>query len=274
MICSTQNNPSLPGLKESDMSNLDVAVSSFWQLARHWKQGDKAKLELSCVDGTLHMQLSAVLGHPDQPHFPHPPPPAHPPSPPPPVKKKSPSQLRRQVRRQREAEAKADEAVPNINIISEDNENHLFKDASTSKETEIVEEAVLGETAVKLAKNTAEESLPIFKCNQCNYQNKTEKGLVMHERKKHRISQVDGMDDFHEETSEVLDIVTLKLDELGGIVGPDLPPNTMPPSKVLHPKAGIGYKQQELSTSCGDTFVSYEFPDDPRGIHLYDVFEL
>ena len=38
----------------------------------------------------------------------------------------------------------------------------------------------------------------------------------------------------------------------GGIVGPDLPPNAAQPSKALHPKAGIGYKQQELSTSCVD----------------------
>jgi hypothetical protein len=150
------------------MSNLDVAVSSFWQLARHWKQGDKARLELSCDDGTLHMQLSAVLGHPDQPHFPHPPSPAHHPSPPPPVKRKSPSQLRRQERRKREAENKADEAIPNINIISKDNENHLSTGVPTSKETEIVEKAIVGEPAVKLVKNTAEESFPIFKCNQCN----------------------------------------------------------------------------------------------------------
>ena len=106
------------------------------------------------------MQLSAVLV---QPHFPHPPPPAHPP--PPPVKNMSPSQLHRQEGRQREAEAKAGEAVPNINIISEDN---LVKDVSTSKETEIIEEVVLGETAVKLAKNTADESLPILSATKCN----------------------------------------------------------------------------------------------------------
>ena len=50
--------------KMSTISNLDVAVSSFWQLARHWNQGDKAKLELSCENGSLHMQRSAVLGQP------------------------------------------------------------------------------------------------------------------------------------------------------------------------------------------------------------------
>ena len=72
------------------MSNLDAALAWFWQIARHWKNGYTAKIELSCEAGRLHMQLSAILDHPDQPHFPHNPPP-------PPTlssKKKSPSQLR------------------------------------------------------------------------------------------------------------------------------------------------------------------------------------
>ena len=57
------------------MSNLDVVLAGFWQIARHWKNGDKAKIELSCEAGKLHMQLSAVLDHLDQPHFSHRPPP-------------------------------------------------------------------------------------------------------------------------------------------------------------------------------------------------------
>ena len=47
------------------MLNLEVALSSFWQLARNWRQGEEAKLELSCEDGNLQIQLSASLGHPD-----------------------------------------------------------------------------------------------------------------------------------------------------------------------------------------------------------------
>ena len=178
------------------MSNLDVAVGSFWQLARHWKNGDKAKLELSCEDGSLHMQLSAVLGLPDQPHFSHPPPHA----PPPPPKKKSHSQLRRQERRQREAEVKAaDEAVSSLNINSEEHESELLNDVSNPKETENVLEAYIEEPAEKLPQNVADESKLGFKCNQCEYSNATEKGLGMHIRKKHRISQVDGVDDSYEE---------------------------------------------------------------------------
>ena len=42
------------------------------------KLPDKAKIDLSCEAGSLHMQLSAMLVHPNQPHFPHPPPPPPP----------------------------------------------------------------------------------------------------------------------------------------------------------------------------------------------------
>ena len=63
------------------------------------------------------MQLSAVLGHPDQPHFPHSPPPPHHAPAPPVNKKKCLSQLRRQERRKREAKANADEATSELHNI-------------------------------------------------------------------------------------------------------------------------------------------------------------
>ena len=88
------------------MLNLEIALESFWQLARHWKMGDTAKLELSCEGGNLQMNFSAKLGHPDLQHFtqeklsPST-------SPPPSCKRKTPSQLRRQDRRRRAAIDKA-----------------------------------------------------------------------------------------------------------------------------------------------------------------------
>ena len=85
------------------MKNLEVALVNFWQLARHWKQGESAKLELSCEAGSLNLQLTAKLGHPDLEHFP---PPSMPP-PPASWKRKSPSQVRRQERRQKEAYERA-----------------------------------------------------------------------------------------------------------------------------------------------------------------------
>ena len=161
-------------------------LSRFWQLARHWKQGDKAKLELSCEDGSLHMQLSAVLGHPDLPHFPHPPPPPpFPPASPSAKKNKSPSQLRRQERRRQEGLSKQ----------KEDSDKLVSKN---------VFEAEIEKPAVKPAENSADESVPQFKCNQCLYKNITEKGLAQHIRMKHKISQVDGNIDSEEEVLTVV----------------------------------------------------------------------
>ena len=99
------------------MSNLDVALASFWQLARHWKQGEAAKLELSCDAGSLNIQLNAKLGHPDLLHFNHPSQP--------PCKRKSASKLRRQERRRHEAEIKAqeDDSTQEVTATNKEAEN-------------------------------------------------------------------------------------------------------------------------------------------------------
>ena len=167
------------------MSNLDVAVSSFWQLARHWKQGEKAKLEPACEGGSLHMQLSAVLGHPDHPHFPHPPPPPPPPAPSPPIlkKKKSPSQLRRQEQRQQEARTKADEAEPKRHN-NDRTEKNLHNGVTIDKLAEVIVEAE--------AEIPSEPPFLLFNCEQCEYTNASEKGINQHKRMKHWISQLDG----------------------------------------------------------------------------------
>ena len=190
------------------MKNLDVAVSSFWQLARHWNQGDKAKLELSCEDGSLHMQLSAVLGHPDKLHFPQPPLPHAPPPGPAPFplqkKKKSPSQLRRQERRQAEALAKAAKAA-----TSTSNVEVTEKVIASNVDDEPTSEAEVDNASVKIVVNPSEEPGNMFKCNQCAYTNTTEKGLGQHNRMKHRISQVDGNHDLSDEESENINGVSI-----------------------------------------------------------------
>ena len=40
------------------MLNIDLAVASFWQLARHWKSEQTAKLELACEGGNLYLKQS------------------------------------------------------------------------------------------------------------------------------------------------------------------------------------------------------------------------
>ena len=46
-----------------------MVLACFWQLARHWKEGYAAKLELVCEAGIHKMQLLASLKYPDKPHF-------------------------------------------------------------------------------------------------------------------------------------------------------------------------------------------------------------
>ena len=239
------------------ISNLDVAASSFWQLARHWNQGAKAKLELSCEDGNLHLQLSAVLGHPDQPHFPHPPPshPPHtlPPSPPPPSKKKSPSQLRRQERRKQEALAEADKAASNTQNFKESEKDltvNVLNDTEKDLTIEVQDE------------NSANASYLCFKCDQCNYTNATEKGLSQHKRMKHRISQMDGMDDCS--GAEITDKVTeevpvnLKSNSLGLPEVQQIDPGVAPPARVSHTEYGIGDNPMQAKF-LKETYWEYTF---------------
>ena len=203
------------------MLNLDVAVASFWQLARHWKSGDSSKLELVCEGGNLHIQLSATLGHPDHVHFPAPSPAPSPPPPPAPstfFKRKSPSQLRRQVRRQEEALVKADKAAPNKATSNKEDiystsEKEVFETPEESEE-DLSEVNVMlfakkpanifkcdqcghtGSCKEAMTKHVKENHKEVttksFQCDQCEYETASDKGLKQHQRIKHRISQLDG----------------------------------------------------------------------------------
>ena len=144
--------------------------------------------------------------------------------------------------------------------------------ASELQETETIEDP-------------APVSSPVFNCDQCYYTTNTGKGLGQHVRMRHRISQVDGTVDSDEENAEESNLVTLKLNDWGDIIGPQLSLNSTPPHKVFHPNAGIGILEDEVSVSYGDNFLCYFFPDDPKtyivphgprkGLRersLYDVF--
>ena len=110
------------------MLNIDVAVNSFWQFARFWRNGETAKFEMSCENGTIEMNISSKLGHPDLLHFPPPPPPP-PTIPPPPFKRKNASQLQRKERRQQtQAQENIDDDLETLeepDIESEANVTHV-----------------------------------------------------------------------------------------------------------------------------------------------------
>lgn len=218
------------------MSNLDVALAGFWQLARHWKNGEKAKIELSCDAGSLHMQLSAVLGHPDQPHFPHPPPPPPTSS----LKRKSPSQLRRQERRRdgaasRDKEAAAEVVDETAKVQSANNTKGYINSTEDLEDSE-----------KNLSDNHEEDHSPVdeaiptkvsFQCDQCKFCGISEKGLKQHTRMKHKVNQVDG----NSTESEDEDIIHDKFDN-------------EPIIKVNFDAFGRSNK----CISCGESFASRE----------------
>ena len=222
------------------MVNLEVAVSSFWQLARHWKSGEKAKLELACEGGNLHLQLSAVLGHPDHIHFPAPSPAPSCSPLPASCKRKSPSQIRRQERRRKEALASADKSVlpeaspklPENEVFKEAvevtvNSNENMSPKKTVQNSEIFNCDQCGHTAsckANLMKHIDEkhtdiktqdiEAIPSnvpFHCDQCDFVGASDKGLKQHTRIKHRISQVDGNVSELDDCSEEIEIDCFKV---------------------------------------------------------------
>ena len=213
------------------MLNLDIAVSSFWQLARHWKSGETAKLELECEGGNLNLQLSTRLGHPDNVQFPAPNPAPAQTS----CKNKSPSQLRRQKRRKEEALNKADKAIPLKEATSTHSEKEHVQ-TPPAKAVTILEENIVKKPAekspeeslsfkcehcdhvvgceAKLRKhmNTEhkEQTFIAFQCDQCGYVGASEKGLKQHKIMSHRISQVDGNSSEPDENSDELLCLTCK----------------------------------------------------------------
>ena len=142
------------------MLNLEIALESFWQLARHWKMGDTAKLELSCEGGNLQMNFSAKLGHPDLQHFtqeklsPST-------SPPPSCKRKTPSQLRRQDRRRRAAidkaaadRAAADKAAADKIAAGKAAADKAIVEKAEAEKAKAAEKAILGK-ATRIAETRA-----------------------------------------------------------------------------------------------------------------------
>ena len=57
----------------------------------------------------------------------------------------------------------------------------------------------VNEAEIVLEETPSEPLCILFKCEQCEYTNTTEKGFSQHKRMRHRISQIDGMDDFTKE---------------------------------------------------------------------------
>ena len=246
-----------------------------------WALGGNATLNLTTTGGHAEVEFKCTLGQPGAPHSLSPSASFFPPNPPRP-RHRGPADIARNRRR-----AACHQAILAKNCPPQQPASVPATDSAAAEPSTA---SVAATTASTTATSEHEEpdsgSSPVFKCDQCSYTNSTERGLGQHVRMRHRISQVDGNIDSDEEQLDEPDHVTLELDDMGGIIGPKLSPNSTPPNKVYHPNAGLGLLEDEPSvTSDGDTFLCYYFPDDPktfivsqgpnRGLRMrsiYDVF--
>ena len=78
-----------------------------------------------------------------------------------------------------------------------------------------------------------QEVLPISKCPNPTMVVETDKDIP--DDNSDVIPQLDGPAEKASDT-----IVTLELNDIGDIIGPELAPNSSPPARVFHPTAGIG----------------------------------
>ena len=134
------------------------------------KQGESAKLELSCEDGHLNIQLPSRIGHPDQRHFPDLPQ----------SSKKFPSQLCHQERQPEEAQCKAAIVFPDHEYPMES----VYQPNDSEKDdAPIFTKTVSPEAAEKSTTQDIQ-----FKCDQCIYESASDKQVKKHIKIKHKIS--------------------------------------------------------------------------------------
>ena len=187
---------------------LGASVNEFIQM---WAIGGDATLNLSTSGGLTTVAFNCTIGHPGAPHH-------LPPSAPfssattPPHRPRHRGAAEKEKNRQRAAahqaaQAKATAPVPSavpvtIAVVAATSTDSVKAAPSTGPVTDpssaIDSMTSASSTASVVSKESESSSSLEFKCDQCNFTSHSDKGLKMHTRMKHRISQLDG----HEEESE------------------------------------------------------------------------
>ena len=160
-----------------------------------WLAGGEACLNLTTSRGMAKVGFNCTLGFPGAPHSLLPPPPPSPPSPLHQPRHRGPAE--RERNRQRAARHQAAQKLatgPAPTVSSPSLVTASVNNISSSVTSEVF-------SSVK-------------KCDQCDYSNDTEKGLNQHIRMKHKIAQIDGLEDSDLETPKKPDESKSKTDKV------------------------------------------------------------
>ena len=115
-------------------------------------------------------------------------------------------------------------------------------------------------------------SVSSFMCDQCDYSTRTSRGLKMHVSKQHQISQLDGEDEVLENSisDKQEEPIILGMHENGFSKLEMIDPNEPPPSKVIHPRLGLGTSPRRHEDK---THIEYSFATGKFGIKIVPIKE-
>ena len=177
-------------------------------------------------------------------------------APAPQARKVSPStQKRNYLRRQKFLASKA---KPQNEALEEPADISVSLDANDSQD-------------VTLSQNE-DLSASTFRCDQCDYYTRTSRGLKMHVSKQHKISQLDGEDEVLEDSisDKPEEPTILGMQENGFSKLEMIDSDETPPSKVIHPRLGLGTSPRRHEDK---THIEYSFATGKFGIKIVPTKE-
>ena len=206
----------------SARSNSQFVMASVTEFLSVWALGGEASLNLTTNKGLATVGFNCTLGHPGASHsipafFPPPSPPT--PSPPSRPRHRGPAEKEKnRLRAARHQAAQVKDSSPEssapvtppstsvpvtINVPGESPVENFPKSViSESSETD--------EGHVEVASKSIHSDSPNVslvcentKCEQCGFNSKSGRGLKVHIRSQHRISQIDGADDIIDESKSI-----------------------------------------------------------------------
>ena len=237
-----------------------------------WALGGESSLQLTTSSGNTTVNFSCTLGPPGALHsLPHSPTPSNQPTPAPHrPRHRGPAEQKRN--RQRAARHQA--AKTAVSASSDQSPSSLSGTAPVTASPPTLEVSVsVPETSLLNATSTASVTLQKvntdettdststlqIKCDQCDFQSVSEKGLKQHTRIKHRISQLDGAEDIFMDESEYTIkalIVTKTIkegeDTLKFCIHTDVDPNHHTEITHINEESGKVYDGEDKDYNKGD----------------------
>ena len=197
-------------MSRSNSQFLGASLNEFIQI---WALAGEATLNLTTSGGLTKVAFNCTLGKPGAPHSLPPSPSSCPSSKTTPHRPRHRGPGQRERNRQRAARhqaARLEATAPVSSAVSAPVTASMAAEL-TSPTASVASTTVASSTPLTTSEKSKEtqvsessggESSPNFKCDQCDYSNISEKSLRQHTRMKHCISQVDGMNDTEEESTE------------------------------------------------------------------------